>query len=94
MEKYGEEKVVLNTKGYLSLVWLAAYDVIGSASTKLPGPQACRPVVMVAVAVVIVPFFAAIIITTWQSVGASSLSDVVLRQTRFREIIDVAAFNA
>ena len=55
-----------------------AYDVIWSASTKLLGPRVFQPVVMVAVAVVIAPFFAAINIVTWQMVGASSPDDVVL----------------
>ena len=50
---------------------------------------------MAAVAVVMAPFFAAIIITTRQAVGASSPGDVVLillvglRQIRFGEISDV-----
>ena len=49
---------------------------------------------MAAVAVVMAPFFAAIIIATRQAVGASSPGDVILmslvglRQTRFGEIID------
>ena len=52
---------------------------------------------MAAVAVVIAPFYAAIIIATRQVVGASNSSDVVLmplvglRQIRFGEII--AAFD-
>jgi hypothetical protein len=45
---------------------------------KLPGSRGFWPVVMVAVAVVMAPFFAAIIIATWQMVGASSPDDVVL----------------
>ena len=92
-------KIVLNTDIrriliFNQIVWSAAYDVIWSASTKLPGPQAFQPVVMAAVAVVMAPFFAAIIIATRQAVGASSPGDVVLmslvglRQTRFGEIID------
>jgi hypothetical protein len=50
---------------------------------------------MAAVAVVIVPFFAAIVIATRQAIGASSPGDTVLillvglRQSRFREIVDV-----
>ena len=45
---------------------------------KLPGPRAFRPVVMAAVAVVIVSFFTAIISATRQAIGASSPGDVVL----------------
>jgi hypothetical protein len=55
---------------------------------------------MVVVAVIIAPFFAVIIIATRQAVGASSLVNVVLillvgliRQIRFGEIVDVAAFD-
>ena len=55
-----------------------AYDVIWSASMKLPGPRAFRPIVMAVVAVVIVSFFTAIIIATRQAIGASSIGDVVL----------------
>jgi hypothetical protein len=43
---------------------LAADAIIWSASTKLPDYQAFWPVVMMAVAVVITPFFAAVIIAT------------------------------
>ena len=45
------------------------------------------------------PFFVAIIIATWQAVKASSPGDVILvplvglRQIRFGEIVDVAAFD-
>jgi len=49
-----------------------AYDVIWSASTKLAGPRAFQPVVMTAVAVIVAPFYAVIIITTQQAVEASS----------------------
>jgi hypothetical protein len=62
---------------------------------KLPGPRAFWSVVMAAIAVVMAPFFAAIIIATRPMVGASSPGDVVLmpliglRQIRFREIVDV-----
>ena len=67
MEKHGEEKAVLNADiGSILIfrqnVWSTAYDVIWSASMKLPGPRAFRPVVMAAVAVVIVSFFTTIII--------------------------------
>jgi hypothetical protein len=54
---------------------------------------------MAVVAVIIAPFFAVIIIATRQAVGASSPVNVVLillvglRQIRFREIVDVAAFD-
>ena len=66
---------------------------------KLPGPRAFRPVVTTAVVIVKAPFFTAIIIATLRAVGASSPGDVVLillvglRQIRFGEIIDVAAFD-
>ena len=52
-----------------------------------------------AVAVVIAPFFTAIIIATRQAVEMSSLSNVVLtllvglRQIEFGEIVDVAIFD-
>ena len=36
----------------------------GSLATKLSGPRAFRPVVMTVVAIVVAPFFAAIIIAT------------------------------
>jgi len=83
LEKHGEEKTVLNADiGDVLLfsqnVWSAAYDVVWSASTKLPGPRAFRPVVVAAVAVVTAPFFAAIIIAMRRVVGPSSPSDVVL----------------
>ena len=45
---------------------------------KFPGPRAFWPVVMAAIAVVIAPFYAAIIIVMRQAVGASSSGDVVL----------------
>jgi hypothetical protein len=54
---------------------------------------------MAVVAVIIAPFFAVIIIATRQAVGASSPVNVILillvglRQIRFGEIIDVAAFD-
>ena len=53
---------------------------------------------MAAIAVVTAPFFAAIIVATRQMVGVSSLGDVILilkvglRQIRFGEIVDIAAF--
>ena len=65
---------------------------------KLPGPRAFQPVVMVAVAVVIAPFYAAIIAMR-QAIGTSSPGDVILmplvglRQIRYGEIVVVAAFS-
>jgi hypothetical protein len=65
----------------------------------LLGPRTFWTVIVAAVAVVIAPFFAAIIIAMRRSVGASSPGDVVLmllvglRQIRIREIVDVAAFD-
>ena len=50
---------------------------------------------MAAVAVIITPFYTAIIIATRQAIGVSSPGDVVLillvglRQIRFEEIVDV-----
>ena len=43
---------------------------------KLPGPRAFRPVVMAAVAVIITPFFAAIIAMR-QAIGTSSPVDLL-----------------
>jgi hypothetical protein len=43
--------------------------------TKLPGPRAFRPAVMMAFTIIIAPFFAAIIVATRQVVGASSPGD-------------------
>jgi hypothetical protein len=54
---------------------------------------------MATVAVIIAPFFAAVIIATQWTIGASSPGDVILillvslRQIRFREIIDISAFD-
>jgi hypothetical protein len=54
---------------------------------------------MAVVAVIIAAFFVAIIIVTRQAARASSQGDVVLilvvglKQIKFREIIDVAAFD-
>ena len=62
----------------LDRTWSAAYGVIWSALTKLPGPRAFRTVVMAAIAVVTASFFATIIIATRQVVGVSSPGDVVL----------------
>ena len=66
---------------------------------KLPGPRAFWPVVMAAVAVIITPFYTAIIIATRQAIGVSSPGDVVLilvvglRWIRIGENVDVAAFD-
>ena len=59
-------------------VWSAAYGIIWSMLTKLPGARAFRTVIMAAVAVVTTPFFVAIIIATRQVIGVSSPGDVVL----------------
>ena len=82
------EKVVLNAD--IGEVLSFSQNVWSVALTKLSGPRAFWHVVMVA-------FFAAIIIATRQVIGASSLGDVILillvglRQIRFGEII--AAFD-
>jgi len=70
MEKHHGENFIKCSymKGCLSFshnVGSAADAGVWSASTKLPGPRAFRPVVVAAVAVVIAPFFAAIIIAMW-----------------------------
>ena len=62
------EKEVLNADivealSFSQNVRSLAYDVIWSASTKLPGPHAFQSVVMAAVVVVIASFYVAIIAT-------------------------------
>jgi hypothetical protein len=64
-----EENIVLNT--VIGRVFIFRQNV-WLASTKLSGPRAFRPIVITTVAVVTVPFFAAIIIVTRQVVGTSS----------------------
>ena len=77
------EKIVLNLDiGEVLIfsqnVWSAAYDVVWSASTKLPGPRAFRSVVMAAVVVVIAPFYAVIIIATRHGSLSGSLGGLML----------------
>jgi hypothetical protein len=80
LEKHrGENVEIRKLLNFSHNVWLAAYDVIWSASTKLSIPRAFRLVVIAVVAVIIASFFfAVIIIAMRQAVGTSSLGDIVL----------------